>query len=80
MKKLLGILVLAALGCADDGRNGLNGADGAAGQDGSQGIAGDNGSGCSVTQTKSGAIITCADGSTAVILNGKDCKKGHEHE
>lgn len=63
MKKLtilIGFTTLL-LGC----QNGHNGAPGTPGLDGTDGLS------CTVTQTADGAIITCPDGSTAVIANGQ---------
>ena len=49
----------------------------APGHRGSQGVQGEQGLSCTVLQDERGATIECPDGSTAVILNGKDCKRGH---
>lgn len=60
---VLVIMGLMLSGCAaifDDGKDGLNGRDGA------------DGSSCSVTQTLSGSIIDCEDGTSAVLLNGQN--------
>jgi hypothetical protein len=67
MKKLvlLSITALIMTACAR-GRSGSDGTNGANGVDGS---------GCSVEQTETGAVIVCADGTSAVVTNGAD---GHE--
>lgn len=39
---------------------------------GGMGPRGADGSSCSVTQTMTGAIISCTDGTTAILLNGED--------
>lgn len=57
MKLIILLLSLLLISCADNGKNGKNGK---------------NGASCSVESTVSGAIITCADGTTAIILNGED--------
>lgn len=62
MKKLLIISMLAILASCS-GKDGLNGSVGPKGADGSS---------CSVTQTINGLIISCTDGTSAVLLNGKD--------
>lgn len=54
------------------GKDGQDGATGAQGIPGSQGEAGADGSSCSVAQVSGGAIITCTDGTSAIILNGAD--------
>jgi hypothetical protein len=53
----------------NDGHDGLNGHDGS---NGNAGANGNDGSSCSVNQTETGAIISCTDGTGAVIMNGKD--------
>lgn len=59
MRKNLILVSFALLlsSCAEDGRNGLDGKDG---------------SSCAVEQLVNGAIITCENGTTAVILNGEN--------
>jgi hypothetical protein len=59
MKKYL-VLIPFLLACGDTG---------ATGPQGPAGIS----LTCSVSSLPEGALITCPDGSTAVILNGKDC-------
>lgn len=54
------------------GQQGPAGQDGESGMEGSPGPAGEAGSSCSVTQTQTGAIVSCTNGTTAVILNGED--------
>jgi hypothetical protein len=49
------------------------------GKDGSMGPKGDTGapgSSCSVTQVSNGAIISCENGTSAVLLNGQDGADG----
>jgi hypothetical protein len=76
---LLAIVLLA--GCAwdvsdgrdgKDGQDGLPGLPGRDGTDGSDGLPGVPGAGCTVSQRVDGSIITCADGSMAIIMNGQD--------
>jgi hypothetical protein len=45
---------------------------GPSGADGSNGADGRNGTSCTVTQTASGAVFECTDGSTATVNNGHD--------
>ena len=61
-----------------DGKDGLDGAPGAAGDDGVDGVdgidgldglAGIDGSSCSVQQEESTAVITCKDGTSAIIAS-----------
>lgn len=49
-----------------DGQNGADGAPGASGADGKDGTS------CTVAQIPEGAVITCPDGTSAVIEHGKD--------
>ena len=55
-----------------DGQDGTDGADGLDGAKGDPGVDGSDGSSCSVTQTISGATLSCTDGTMASVLNGKD--------
>ncbi len=66
MKKLLLIAALLSLSACHRRITGPVGPKGADGQDGAPG------SSCSVQQMSNGAIITCQDGTSAVILNGAD--------
>lgn len=45
-------------------------------RDGKDGTSGQAGSSCSVTQTPTGAVINCQDGSTATITNGQVGARG----
>lgn len=77
----------AAIYCSDetyvfiangrDGRDGQNGTDGSNGEDGSNGSDGAAGTSCSVSQTETGALITCGD-TSAVIANGQDGQNGSD--
>lgn len=49
-----------------DGRDGATGAQGPAGQDGI------NGASCSVAGVPSGALVSCTDGTSELVLNGSD--------
>jgi hypothetical protein len=63
-----------------DGTNGTNGTDG---KDGKDGLNGTNGSSCSVQDLGTKALITCTDGTTAIIedgINGKDGTNGTDGE
>ena len=55
-----------------DGQDGMDGADGVDGAKGDPGADGKDGSSCSVTQTISGATLSCTDGTMASIANGAD--------
>lgn len=61
------------------GLEGKNGSDGATGAPGIAGTAAKAQS-CTVTQLSDGASIQCPDGSSAIILNGKDKKDKNEME
>lgn len=52
-----------------DGHDGADGQDGAAGEDGADGV---DGTSCSVTEHVDGAMISCPDGTSAFVSNGKD--------
>lgn len=57
-------------GCSiSDGQDGQDGAEGAQGPAGQDGI---NGASCSVASVPSGAIVSCTDGSSELVLNGTD--------
>ncbi len=66
-------LLIALNGCAasygtnHNGTNGKNGTNGTNGQDGAAGEQGQAGQPCTVTQTDQGTLVTCPDGSTALI-------------
>lgn len=62
---ILGLIALSA--CAKRGDRGHPGVDG---------IPGTPGSSCSTTQTLTGAIISCTDGTTSVIMNGTNGADG----
>jgi hypothetical protein len=64
-KCLVAALAMFSLAC-ESGRNG------AQGEVGLRGPAGASGGSCSVAQVSNGAVITCDDGTTAVVLNGQD--------
>jgi hypothetical protein len=49
-----------------------------AGPSGHNGQAGSPGGSCTVTQAANGVVISCADGSNAVIYNGADGKDGQD--
>lgn len=59
-----------------NGSSGATGAQGPPGDPGSQGPAGNNGTSCSVSQQSQGALITCTDGTSALILNGTNGQNG----
>jgi hypothetical protein len=59
-----------------NGTNGTNGTNGIDGINGTNGTNGLNGTSCSVSQTSSGGVITCSDGTTAIVKNGLDGKDG----
>lgn len=67
-----------------DGERGLPGASGSqgeagqAGAPGEDGEAGEDGSSCSVTAAVNGAIVSCTDGTSVVILNGTDGEDGED--
>lgn len=63
-----------------DGQNGQDGADGTNGEQGEPGADGAPAEPCTVEQTNDGAIITCPDGSEAVIVNGEDGEDGEQGE
>lgn len=74
----------------DTGTAGVNGIDGSDGETGSsghqgstgpqgetvQGPAGSDGTSCSVSPMIGGALVTCSDGTQAVVLNGLDGANG----
>ncbi len=72
---ILVMLIIGAMACgkaATEGVNGLQGNDGLVGPTGASGTT----PSCTVTQTSMGALISCPDGSNAVVLHGesgKDC-------
>lgn len=59
-----------------DGSTGPQGPRGQTGQTGLPGSAGRDGSSCSTTQAIGGVLVSCTDGTSAVILNGKDGTNG----
>lgn len=65
---LLGLILIALSAC--------HGHTGRMGPKGDKGDTGTPGSSCSVSQAVNGAIITCTDGTMAVILNGVDGTDG----
>lgn len=67
MKKILTVLCCLMLISACRGRRGY---------EGPQGPKGDQGGSCSVSQAVNGAIITCQDGTSVVVLNGEDGQDG----
>jgi hypothetical protein len=85
MKQIILALSLVFIGCGKtmdsryDESAGPQGSQGPAGQNGAtgpQGVSGANGIGCTIQQTTTGAKITCADGSTAELTNGKNGTNG----
>lgn len=58
--KWIVVITLIVAGCGLRGRSGSHGVNGTAG------------SSCSVSQAVNGAVITCTDGSGAVVYNGED--------
>ena len=52
-----------------DGTNGINGVNGTNGLDGEDGENGADGSSCSVQEIESGLIVSCTDGTSAVLAN-----------
>ncbi len=102
MKNLILITLLSFTACApstdypgqldpQDGVQGVTGntgAQGAMGATGAQGLQGLPGQSCSVTQNNLGALITCPDGTSALVLHGKQpstcghkkSKHNHHHE
>lgn len=63
MKKLFIVLTIFASACSLEDRTGPMGPEGAPGRPGSS---------CSVEPVSNGAVITCDDGTSAVIVNGTD--------
>gem|GEM_PF-6085266 len=65
-----------------DGQDGVPGADGqdgtpgVDGQDGTPGADGQDGTSCTVVETEAGALITCTDGTQALVANGQDGNPG----
>lgn len=62
----------------DQGIPGQSGKDGTDGSNGADGKDGKDGSSCTATQTSNGAIISCTDGTSVVILNGTDGEDGED--
>lgn len=62
------------------GADGLPGSAGVPGSSGTDGVAGAPGGTCTVLQTDSGALISCEDGSSSVILNGQPGTPGMSGE
>ncbi len=56
-----------------DGRDGQDGADGLAGKDGQDGT---NGSSCSAARVSNGVLISCTDGTSAIVLDGQNGTNG----
>lgn len=85
---VLGLSLLSACGPKDfstsvtvvgkDGASGATGATGQKGDTGPIGPSGANGKNCTVKQLSNGAIISCPDGSSAAIYNGKDGEDGED--
>lgn len=66
------------IGCGQVESEGFTGDRGPAGVSGVNGVTGATGLAarpCTVKQNTLGALITCPDGSSAIILNGKSCHK-----
>lgn len=62
-----------------DGQDGATGAPGVQGPQGETGANGNDGSSCSVTENMiGGAIISCTDGTSAVVLDGQDGASGRD--
>jgi len=61
--------------CGRDGEDGVDGQDGEDGEDGQDGVDGEDGSSCTVTETDSGATISCDDGTTVTINDGQDAEE-----
>lgn len=59
------------------GTDGVDGSDGAPGEQGPPGVDGSN---CTVMQAVNGAVISCTDGTNAIILNGIDGSDGADGE
>jgi hypothetical protein len=59
-------LLLVACGRGPQGEQGVQGVTGATGPTGA------NGSSCTVQQANNGAIISCTDGTSVLVLNGRD--------
>jgi hypothetical protein len=83
MRHLIPLLLLAtACGPAhvpmsargEQGDPGQIGATGPAGAPGPSGPSGAPGQSCSVVQVPEGAVISCPDGTSAVIEHGRSCK------
>lgn len=93
MKNILIVMMICiSIGCAseypgqvdsNDGVQGETGATGVAGATGAQGLPGQS---CTVAQNALGALLTCPDGTTALVLHGKHthsdkkCKKHHDED
>ncbi len=63
MKYMCVLLAMTILSCA--GKNGINGRDGVDGNNGA------DGSSCSIQALTNGALISCTDGTSSLILNGE---------
>lgn len=74
MKKILGLLTLISClsGCMEARIELLPGPAGQPGEPGKDGTDGKDGTSCSVAQAVNGAVISCQDGSSMLILNGQD--------
>lgn len=77
------ILMIYAAGCGGTkyvtgppGPQGATGATGAQGPQGIQGIPGTNGTSCTVSQTNTGALISCSDGTSTTVTNGASGAQG----
>jgi hypothetical protein len=75
MKRILLCLFLFTSACCLRGPQGVQGNRGASGLVGAPGI---DGSSCSVESVSNGAVITCEDGTSTVILNGADGQDGSD--
>jgi hypothetical protein len=61
-----------------DGQDGATGSPGVQGPQGQPGTNGNNGSSCSVEDMIGGAIISCTDGTSAILLDGQDGASGRD--
>jgi len=61
-----------------DGKDGMDGADGVDGAKGDPGGDGADGSSCTVTQTATGANLSCTDGTMASVANGLNGDNGRD--
>lgn len=61
-----------------DGATGPQGPKGDTGEQGIQGEKGDKGDSCTVLQAVNGAVISCQDGTSVLVLNGQDGANGRD--